>query len=90
MRLTNLRMLQVEAALTGNPYVENIMVHADPFHSFCVALIVPTAPVLETWARQQALVFSDFHDLCSKEEAVAEVLSSLIKVLSRSPLSPSS
>ena len=31
--------MQVEAALVS-PFVDNIMVHADPFPSCCVALVV--------------------------------------------------
>nr|CAD1824569.1 unnamed protein product [Ananas comosus var. bracteatus] len=31
---------KVEAVLIGSPYVDNVMVYADPFHSYCVALVV--------------------------------------------------
>ena len=70
----------MEAALIVSPYVENIMVHADPFHNFCVALVVAAHNELESWASQQGIKYSDFSDLCQKEEAVKEVLGSLAKV----------
>ncbi|XP_078434969.1 long chain acyl-CoA synthetase 9, chloroplastic-like [Wolffia australiana] len=70
---------KVEAALIGSPYVDNVMVHADPFHSFCVALVVPSGPALETWARHRGLAFSNLAHLCQTHDAVAEVLSSLTK-----------
>jgi len=70
----------VEAALIVSPYVENIMVYADPFHNFCVALVVAAHNELESWASQQGIKYSDFSDLCQKEEAVKEVLGSLAKV----------
>ncbi|KAI9176690.1 hypothetical protein LWI28_006011 [Acer negundo] len=28
------------------------MVHADPFHNYCVALVVPSYKVLENWAQE--------------------------------------
>lgn len=70
----------MEAALIVSPYVENIMVYADPFHNFCVALVVAAHNELESWASQQGIKYSDFSDLCQKEEAVKEVLGSLAKV----------
>ena len=70
----------MEAALIVSPYVENIMVYADPFHNFCIALVVAAHNELESWASQQGIKYSDFSDLCQKEEAVKEVLGSLAKV----------
>ena len=70
----------MEAALIVSPYVENIMVYADPFHNFCIALVVAAHNELESWASQQGIKYSDFPDLCQKEEAVKEVLGSLAKV----------
>lgn len=63
-----------------NPYVENIMIHADPFHNYCVALVVAARNELENWALQQGVTYTDFTDLCQKQEAVKEVLGSLAKV----------
>jgi long-chain acyl-CoA synthetase len=70
----------VEAALSVSPYVDNIMIHADPFHSYCVALVVAAHNELENWASQQGLKYEDFSDLCKKQEAVKEMLGSLAKV----------
>lgn len=73
-------LLQVEAALSSSNYVENIMVYADPFHNFCVALVVPSRQALEGWANESGVKFSDFSELCEKEEAKKEVQQSLAKV----------
>ncbi|XP_074263667.1 long chain acyl-CoA synthetase 9, chloroplastic [Silene latifolia] len=70
---------KVEAALVSSPYADNIMVHADPFHSYCVALVVASEHALQEWADKQGISFSDFPDLCQKEETTKEVLGSLIK-----------
>ncbi|KAI4987847.1 long chain acyl-CoA synthetase 9, chloroplastic-like [Hordeum vulgare subsp. vulgare] len=77
---------KVEAALAMNPYVENIMIHADPFHSYCVALVVAAQNELEKWALQQGLAYTDFADLCQKQEAVVEVLGSLTKAAKQARL----
>nr|DAD23866.1 TPA_asm: hypothetical protein HUJ06_025329 [Nelumbo nucifera] len=71
---------KVEAALISSNYVENIMVHADPFHSYCVALVVPPQKVIENWAQSAGIEYKDFPDLCLKEETVREVQQSLSKV----------
>ena len=71
---------QVEAALSVCPYVDQIMIHADPFHSYCVALVVAAHSELKGWASKQGITFSDFADLCQKQETVKEVLQSLAKV----------
>lgn len=56
------------------------MLHADPFHSFCVALVVASQHAVEEWASKQGINASDFAELCTKEEVVKEVQASLIKV----------
>lgn len=66
--------------LAGSPYVENIMLHADPFHSYCVAIVVVPQAALKDWARQAEVQYSDFSDLCSNTLAVKEVLSSINQV----------
>ncbi|KAH6756908.1 AMP-dependent synthetase and ligase family protein [Perilla frutescens var. hirtella] len=70
---------KVEAALSSSNFVENIMVYADPFHSFCVALVVPARQVLERWANEAGIKFKDFSELCEKAEAKKEVQQSLSK-----------
>lgn len=70
---------KVETALVVSPYVENIMVHANSFHSYCVALVVASQHTLEAWASKQGIQYSDFADLCQKQEALKEVSSSLLK-----------
>lgn len=73
---------QVEAALSISPYVENIMVHADSFYSYCVALVVASQHTVEGWASKQGIDFANFEELCTKEQAVKEVYASLVKVCS--------
>nr|GMD51094.1 long chain acyl-CoA synthetase 9, chloroplastic [Ipomoea batatas] len=70
---------KVEAVLVISPYVDSIMVHADPFHSYCVALVVAAQAALEDWAAEHAIQFVDFSDLCIKEETIKEVYTSLVK-----------
>ncbi|KAL9159241.1 hypothetical protein ABFS82_08G120900 [Erythranthe guttata] len=70
---------KVEAALMSSNFVENIMVHADPFNNFCVALVVPSRQSLEEWANAAGIKYNDFSELCDKTEAKNEVQQSLIK-----------
>ncbi|XAR55568.1 Long-chain-fatty-acid--CoA ligase [Bertholletia excelsa] len=77
---------KVEAALIISPYVDNIMVHADPFHSYCVALVVASQPMVEGWAMKQGIAFVDFADLCCKQETVREVLGSILKAAKQAHL----
>ncbi|XP_024962069.1 long chain acyl-CoA synthetase 9, chloroplastic isoform X3 [Cynara cardunculus var. scolymus] len=41
---------KVEAVLSVSPYVDNIMLHANSFHSYCVALVVASQSAVESWA----------------------------------------
>lgn len=68
---------KVEAVLAGSSYVDNVMLHADPFHSNTVALVVANQSALEAWAKKAGVDYSDFAELCSKPETCKEVLSSL-------------
>ncbi|TVU26656.1 hypothetical protein EJB05_29210, partial [Eragrostis curvula] len=70
---------KVEAALSSSPYVDNIMIHADPFHSYCVALVVAAHSELKDCASKQGITYAGFADLCQKQETVKEVLQSLAK-----------
>lgn len=70
---------KVEAALSISPYVDNLMLHADPFHSYCVALVVAAQAAIEDWASKQGIPYLDFSDLCQKQETLKEVLGSLVK-----------
>lgn len=65
--------------MTSN-YVDNIMVYVDPFHNFCVALVVPKQQALEKWAKESGISYEGFPDLCNKVEAVKEIQQSLSKV----------
>nr|GMD19144.1 long chain acyl-CoA synthetase 9, chloroplastic [Ipomoea batatas] len=60
---------KVEAVLVISPYVDSIMVHADPFHSYCVALVVScTGRVGRLGCRTR-----------NPEETIKEVYTSLVK-----------
>lgn len=63
-----------------SPYVDNIMLHADPYHSYCVALVVASQQAVEDWASKQGISFTDFADLCEKSETKKEVLAAIQKV----------
>ncbi|XP_019246892.1 PREDICTED: long chain acyl-CoA synthetase 8-like isoform X2 [Nicotiana attenuata] len=78
---------KVEAALLSSNYVDNIMVYADPFYNYCVALVVPSRKVLEKWAQENGIEHRAFSDLCNKVEAVNEVQQSLSKASDSSVLS---
>ncbi|MCO5553359.1 hypothetical protein L7F22_006880 [Adiantum nelumboides] len=71
---------KVEAALAVSPYVDNVMVHADPFHSYVVAILVASQHALESFAQSKGIQYKSFENLCEKDEAVKEVLASLQKV----------
>lgn len=70
----------MEAALLSSDYIDNVMVYVDPFHSYCVALVVPSHQMLEKWAHDGGIKYEDFAELCDKPEAVAEVHKSLSQV----------
>ncbi|KAK4846809.1 hypothetical protein QYF36_022173 [Acer negundo] len=42
------------------------MVHADPFHNYCVALVVPSYKVLENWAQEAGIKYQNFSELCER------------------------
>ncbi|KAK2647902.1 hypothetical protein Ddye_015391 [Dipteronia dyeriana] len=71
---------KVEAALSSANYVDSIMVHADPFHSYCVALVVPSHKVLENWAQEAGVKYEIFSELCDNAKTVSEVQQTLSKV----------
>ncbi|RVW17703.1 Long chain acyl-CoA synthetase 9, chloroplastic [Vitis vinifera] len=77
---------KVEAALIVSPYVDNIMLHANPFRNYCVALVVASQLAVEDWALKQGIAFIDFSDLCQKEETVKEVHASLVKAAKQARL----
>jgi long-chain acyl-CoA synthetase len=56
------------------------MIHADPFHNYCVALIVASHHALENWASKQGISYNDISKLCRRPEAIKEVQNSLVKV----------
>ena len=72
--------LQVEAALASSPYVHNLMVFADSFRNYCIALVVPSQRALEKWAQGAGIEYKNFDELCNNAAANKEVLKSLNEV----------
>jgi len=56
------------------------MVYADPFHNYCVALVVPAHQALEKWAQNSGINYKGFEELCQNDQAIKEVQQSLSKV----------
>ncbi|CAL1362325.1 unnamed protein product [Linum trigynum] len=77
---------KVEAVLMATSCVDNMMMHADPFHSYTVAVVVPSQPALEEWAAKQGISYTDFSDLCDKKETVQEVQAALVKEAKKAKL----
>lgn len=77
---------KVESVLSVCPYVDNIMLHADPFHSFCVALVVAAQQALEEWASKQGISYTNFGELCEKSETMKEVRASLLQAAKKARL----
>eukprot|EP00271_Cylindrocystis_brebissonii_P003468 TRINITY_DN1444_c1_g5_i1.p1 TRINITY_DN1444_c1_g5~~TRINITY_DN1444_c1_g5_i1.p1 ORF type:complete len:739 (+),score=146.38 TRINITY_DN1444_c1_g5_i1:183-2399(+) len=71
---------KVEAALQMDHLVDSIMLHADPFKSYAVALIVPNKAAMTSLAASKGVDDSgDFAALCDNPTIVAEVMKSLAK-----------
>ncbi|KAK7316536.1 hypothetical protein RJT34_00079 [Clitoria ternatea] len=87
--MENTSLGKVEAALSSCDYVDNIMVHADPFHNYSVALVVASHQPLKKWAEQAGISYNDFPDLCNKPETVTEVMQSISKVAKAAKLNKS-
>lgn len=76
----SLCLMQVESVLATSNYVANIMVYANSFNSYCVALVVPVREELEKWAANAGVAYQAFEELCENEKAISEVQQSLLKV----------
>ncbi|KAL1349447.1 hypothetical protein AAHE18_07G157900 [Arachis hypogaea] len=70
---------KVEAALSVSPFVDNIMLHADPIYNYCVALVVVSPSTLEDWASSKGIAYSNLSELCKREDTMKEVHASLVK-----------
>ncbi|KAJ1697817.1 hypothetical protein LUZ63_006329 [Rhynchospora breviuscula] len=70
---------KVESVLATSNYVANIMVYANSFNSYCVALVVPARQELERWAANAGIAYKDFEELCENEKAINEVQQSLLE-----------
>lgn len=66
----NISPQNIESCLTRNPYIEQAAVFGNRRH-FVSALIVPSFPALETFARSQKIVFSHWQELVSHPEVIS-------------------
>ena len=58
------------------------MAYADPFHTYCVALVVSPHQALKKWAQNSGISYKDIEELCHNDQAIKEVQQSLSKVRS--------
>lgn len=75
---------KVEATFAESLFVDKILIHRTKLCS--IALVVPVASELEKWASEKKMIFSDFTDLCKKQEAAKAVLGSLSEVAKKAKL----
>ena len=47
--------MKLKQMMIVSPYMENIMINTNPFHTFCVALVVAAQIELQSWASQQGI-----------------------------------
>jgi long-chain acyl-CoA synthetase len=60
--------------LATSHYLDNVMLHVDPFHSYCVALVlpscqtlvVPSCQILESWSHKEGIIYKDYVCTCVK------------------------
>eukprot|EP01134_Creolimax_fragrantissima_P006852 CFRG6852T1 len=69
---------KVESMLKAATYIDNMMVYADPFHSYCIAVVTVLPPGLNAWAEKNSIK-KEWTDLVKDPKVVAEVLASLQK-----------
>ena len=70
---------KVEATLKACALVDNIMVHADPAHNYCVAIVAPDAAALRGIAEELNCSDLGYADQCSQPEVTEHVLRALQK-----------
>ncbi|KNC84329.1 hypothetical protein SARC_03453 [Sphaeroforma arctica JP610] len=76
---------KVESMLKAANYIDNMMVYADPFHSYCVAIVTVLAPAVAAFAEKNGIQ-KEWADLVKDPKIVAEVLASLQKEAKSSKL----
>ncbi|KNC77475.1 hypothetical protein SARC_10065 [Sphaeroforma arctica JP610] len=68
---------KVESMLKAANYIDNMCVYADPFHSYCIAIVTVLSPAVSEWAQKNGCAGSSFEETCKDLKVVAEVLRSL-------------
>mmetsp|Transcript_1296 Transcript_1296/g.3111 ORF Transcript_1296/g.3111 Transcript_1296/m.3111 type:complete len:683 (-) Transcript_1296:243-2291(-) len=77
---------KVENALKISEYVEIPMCYAHSSKSFCIALICPSVPHLQTLAQSKGIDASDIEGLCKNKDIIAEVSKSCLAACKQSKL----
>merc|ERR1712146_98631 len=67
----------LENIFVHHPLIAMIWVYGDSLQSNLVAVVHPDQSALESWAKEANVSFTDFQDLCSKDEAKKRVLEAL-------------
>eukprot|EP00124_Ichthyophonus_hoferi_P002881 Ihof_evm1s219 gene=Ihof_evmTU1s219 len=76
---------KVESVMNQCKFVENCCLYADPFNSYCVALIVPIEKELTEWAEANDLK-KPWTELCDDDKATKHVLGELEAVCKQAKL----
>ena len=63
----------IESKLVVDRYIDEISIIADT-HKFVSALVIPEYHLLEEWAKENNIAFTDRADLCSNEKAVSMIM----------------
>eukprot|EP01134_Creolimax_fragrantissima_P000858 CFRG0858T1 len=70
---------KVESMLKAVSYIDNMMVYADPFHSYCVAIVTTLPEPLTQWAQKNGVAGQTWEETCKNPKVVAEVLAAVHK-----------
>eukprot|EP01134_Creolimax_fragrantissima_P002081 CFRG2081T1 len=76
---------KVESMLKAANYIDNLMVYADPFHSFCVAVVTVLPPSVRNWAEKNN-INKEWNELVKDPKVIAEVLEALQREAKNSKL----
>eukprot|EP00121_Abeoforma_whisleri_P008437 Awhi_evm2s7745 len=67
---------KVESVLKAANYIDNMMIYADPLHSYCVALVTVNKSI-EAWATKNGIEVTEWKEFVHNPSVVAEVLSAI-------------
>ncbi|KNC74611.1 hypothetical protein SARC_12846 [Sphaeroforma arctica JP610] len=67
---------KVESMLASAKFIDNLMVYADPFHSYCVVLVTVQPSTVSAWAASNGIE-KEWSELCKDPQLKADVLKTL-------------